>query len=328
MEADRLSDGPLADALRKHRSHYNQLVAQAEVNHPTFDRDAFRSFLIHIAAPALEAVASETPCASETVANRMVEIGILLTEKSLLGEKRRCAPLPEALARILPAAAPLLAIAPNAVLESVVHAVVTIHRENGCVEKWTDSMSTAAPDMESLDQFRETGLVAAWTSGLAAFRTTAIRLAKRLPTRVVASLFQVNEGRTEKHLEALAADPWLRGKNPPRVARELGDHVGFGGPFIETPQLLLTPDGITVRSGKCCWNLHADCFGVQLIASPPPLRTQTSLSSRWTFDKNGTVTRDGSRSEFPHLAEPAEVMATDEILLVTSPLSFRIFVIV
>jgi len=328
MAAEQLSDGPFAVVLRKRRADYNHRVAQAELNQPAFDRAALNTFLVDTAAPVLDVVAREAPHAIESVADSLFDTGIRLTERSLLGEKRRWAPLPGVLRKLAPAATPLLAIAPDLVLQSIANAVINVQREGGDGERWGALMSAAAVFAESLDQFRETGVVAAWASGLAALRTPALRIARKLPPRVVAPILQVKESQLAAQLEALEKDPWLRGDEPPRIARELGNHVGLGGQFVETPKLFHTPDGITVQSGKRWWHLHADRYGAQLIPSPPPLQAESEPSSRWSFEGNGTVTRDGSRSKFPYLANPAQVVLAEDLLLATSQLSFRIFLVV
>jgi hypothetical protein len=168
-------------------------------------------------------------------------------------------------------------------------------------EAWLQIMERLAPAAADVgvdvDAFLTAGQLAAWRSGLAHYRESALSVAGSLdPALLGLVLDEKGPGSAPDafaRLAALRACRWVGGQNAaanptqPHLVRRAGAFRGFGGLFSEPPHVVMDRDQnqLYVRSGTEGWLLTADAFGATFhrateeelaaaAAAAPPTRSQ------------------------------------------------------
>lgn len=315
-----------AEALRADRESYNARVAQAEFEIPGFDRESFRLFLKQVVDPACAAVDEHQPDAARRVAQELFDFGILLVRRRMAGDR---APVQVALRQLLPPLAPLVAEHPALVARTLSNAVVHVAESGGEPQLWTETLALAARQVESLDSLRAGGAVAAWLAGLPMFREAALDALEELREPIAAALLTVGVAELEDTIQGFREDPWPQRREVPALVGQLGEAALMGGAFHALPRVFRMTDGLVATDGMRWWRIYADGFGMQLIAAPPPLSSSREPAPRWSFQQaGGRISRNGRSADFPQLAGASSWTAEDDLLVATSPLSFRIFLVI
>src|SRR5262249_26471907 len=119
------------------------------------------------------------------------------------------------------------------------------------------------------------GQVLAWRCGLAHFREGALEAAKVLPTRLAMVAVGALANSEWPAVQArLLKEPWFDPSHAwspgiLRVAKKVGTFRGFGGHFLELPEVASLGGQFVVRSGSEAWWLLADAFGATLHRATP-----------------------------------------------------------
>jgi hypothetical protein len=218
------------------------------------------------------------------------------------------------------------------VLGTLSNAAVNIGKvSNARPEQWLREMKSLAPQVKSLQQLQSLGQILAWRAGLAHFRLGAIRAADQLPQALALSAL----GTTIETVWAavrpkLLANPWWipdqaePNSNPSGM--EIGQFTGFGGEFIEPPEVRACPEGFFIKSGARYSLLIADSFGAVLHAAT---QEEFEHAKMHQFAKavtpNGTRLAIGSRQiELNLPANHITAICNNHTVAVTSPFSHAI----
>ncbi|HEX8905340.1 MAG TPA: hypothetical protein VF771_10885, partial [Longimicrobiaceae bacterium] len=236
---------------------------------------------------------------------------------------------------VAPAAAALVAAAPELVLASLSNALHQLAATPGArPAEWMSAMATLAPQCQDSTVFLALGQVAAWRAGMAHFRQGALAAADALPETLALQAVGAGGGRWAEIRERLRADPWFDPAHPeggfvPRVVARAGAFRGFGGIFTEPPRVGAAGDHFVIASGGECWLLTADAFGATFhratpgdLAHPQP----PGLPEGVAVDGSG-VTVHGARCNLPELGEITSAVAIGGTLAITSALTHAVVLI-
>jgi hypothetical protein len=317
-----LVGGAFAEHLAANRDAINQAVLAAARQSTAFDAAAFAGVLRDTVAPIVDAVDRQGEGFVGVVSQALVEIALDLSAQGRFDGAVR-----DGWQQLLPAVASSLAVDPRRVIASVTNALDTLGRVPGArPDRWRSRMVAVAEIAVGPDELLAAGQVAAWCSGMAAYRSQALTVAESLAPPVASAALGLASGAdVASALERLRADPWYDPSRPPtgqtaptdvggrpRVRREVGAFRGFGGTFLRPPVLVAVDGHVRVTDGAESWFVFADVFGSAVVRAP------------------GTTTIDGRRFDAPpppELADVAELTGWASVtggLVATSALSHAV----
>lgn len=311
-------------ALAEHRERYNAQFRQARLTARQLDAEAMLTHLRTFAGPVVDAAAAAggDPLA---VTDALVDLSYALAVRGKLGVAGR-APAPEVslgFGWALPALGRFVAEQPRRVASAVLNAVHHLQdADTGRPADWVQSMLALAGEVTSAPELLDAGVVAAWRSGLARLRASALDVAARVDPAVLAMVLGVTGSVPDDLLGRLKADPWLNpgaAAQPVRllVVRRVGAFRGFGGVFATPPTVSYVDGQWFASDGTGCWQLHADRFGAALtrIAERPqagPSESALRLAGGQVVDGSATPL------DLAELAEPTSWCAAGDTLAATT----------
>lgn len=320
-----------ASFLRAARPELNARFAEARRQRPDLDGEAFARFLREAVDPLVRAVEAARPERAPEVARAAYELGLELVGQGLAGPAARDRWVNAGWMEVAPAAAALVAAAPDRVLAALSNALHRLAATPGArPAEWVAAMTALSPACADADAFLAAGQVAAWRAGMAHFRAGALAAADALPPALALAAVRAPGGEWPELQRRLAADPWFDPSTPAasglRVVARAGAFRGFGGLFVEPPAVAAAGEHFLVRSGGDCWLLTADAFGATFHRATAeeskdarPSSVPPGVTARGT-----TVSVDGARVDLPELGEINGVAANGTTLAVTSPLSHAV----
>lgn len=261
----------LAAVLSSGRVHFNARVTEARHRHPTLDTAAFAGFLRTGMDAVVRAVEAVAPGRTASVIVAAYDIALELVAQGLAGAGARSGLVDRAWRTLAPRYARLVADDPFEVLGALSNAVVHLSNSPSArADDWFAGMAALAPHADSNARLRAFGQVMAWRCGLAHFREGALRCADGLPEPL--ALLATGAG-AQDHWpsvrDAFRADPWWSPQAGLREAARKGVDVGrfsgFGGTFVQPPEVRATPQRFVVRSADRFSLLVADVHGAVLL---------------------------------------------------------------
>lgn len=264
-----------ARVLAAGRGGFNARVAQMRSRVPTFDVDAFATFLREGVAPLVEAVAARAPQAATACAEAAFDHALELVARRRVGPGARSELPQRAWTQLLPWLATHVAAAPTELIAALTHAALhldAVPQARGV--QWIDHMKRLGPHCESRAQLLALGQVLAWTAGLSHFRVGALDRLATLPPELARKALIAPAGLSlESMCARLRADRWWSPAdgvmNSAARGFEVGAFTGFGGAFPEPPQARAAGEEFVVRSGDRNFWLLVDAYGWTLHVVPP-----------------------------------------------------------
>jgi hypothetical protein len=328
--------GPLAEALRARRETFNARIDAMRKNVPGFEPERFAHHFAETAGPVVDRTAALAPASVALVVDALFEVAAALAARGSLGPA--AGPLVDAAWKeVLPAAASLMARTPARITSALTDAVCNLALTSGTrPHEWIARMSAAGPSCATSDEWLTCGFVAAWTSGMAHFRTKALSALPRLSPAAVRAVLGLPENGASFSVSSIAArlhaDPWLRPEDAlsPERTRELeivataGGFRGLGGPFIIPPDVALSDGRFVVFDGRGTWLLSADACGATFVRIELPVLDSVAkpgIAGEFEVGRGGRVTFGDERKTFPILAEVASMAANATTLVVALPRS-------
>jgi hypothetical protein len=315
---------PLAGILQSGRAEFNDRFARMKRRHPDLDGEAFAMVLRTMVDPVAEAVAAVAPERLPAVVWAAYDAALIVVAEKLAGPGGRHAVIAEAWKNLLPALAPLVALAPRRMIAAVTNALCQLATTpDAQVEKWTAQLQPIAAELASVDDFLRAGQVAAWRCGLAHYREGALAAAAELPPALALRLLSAPPNAAwDEVLARLRAARWWQpaaavSTEPLRVVRTAGAFRGFGGLFAEPPRVAAVDGQIFVRSGSSQWLLTADCFGATFHRAEAAEFDAAAREANPARIANSSVNLNGARRDLPELGGLTSAAATSETVAVT-----------
>lgn len=252
--------GPFAAVLEARRGELNEAVATARRSGADLDLDELAEVLASLVAPVVDVVHAAGQGFTDVVGRVLFDVAL-----QLVGQHRMTGPVRDGWAILLPAVPGPLAADPYRVVGAVTNALVNLAAATGArPDEWLRRMVDVAPACADPETLLAAGQVAAWRSGMAAYRDGALALAASLPPDVLTGTLDADAG----DLDRLRDDPWFDPAGPRRVGVvRVGAFRGFGGPFLRPPTVV-AHDGVVVAlddgTGDA-WFVLADAFGSAVV---------------------------------------------------------------
>lgn len=286
----------------------------------------------------LTAVDAVLPERTRLALSELFEVSLELFAAGHFGEETRTPHLSSLWESLFPKIAKPLARAPRRVAGCLSNAVVQIEQQSPVsAERWIRLVAQAGAYTESVDELLVLGKVAAWISGMAHYRSSALAAASSIPTQAMASLLGLDPGSdgimVRDCLTQLQQSPWYTVNTSQRThgtvkqVAQCGAFRGFGGTLIKPPTVATIDEKLMVSDGQHVWQIFADRFGaVTQRVDAEPFRGKLGLSkSNPRIAADGTIKWDKATIVRADLANANSVAFDGTTLAVTIPTSFHVY---
>lgn len=305
--------------LQTERKQCNQLFLQRQHQDSQLDGESFLQFLREQVDPVVARL-EDLEYSTASFAMAAYQHGLDLAGKRWLGQSPFYPFIAELWKKLIPKMARLLQTDPYYDLSLLGNLLFRLkaHDEKACAN-WLSLISQSAAFCHSSEEFRLAGLIHAWQSGLAAYRSAALDALQKIPD----GLFTVitGEGEREEFLQTISSSRWIDFslKRPEKysIQRRLGNSILLDGSFSELPKLHLVDDQIYVTAGNQSWLVFADIFGQMLVshAFTPNKHTQDDLIPRFVSIAN-KITDISNISSYAETSDTFALTSTDSFSIV------------
>jgi len=338
---EKLTTGPLVDALKDGRDRYNTKFAYARRRFAALEAEAFLDHLRVTIAPIAEAVSHIAPDRVDETVDALYDLSLELMGKTYLGETTRYPALLIAWRKLFVSLASLLAREPMKFASAVTNAVYNLSTTPASRPTfWIDAMEEVGKRCADGAAFLEAGKVVAWRAGMTHYREGALDACLTLDAglaRAALGLPESSNVAIETVVERLRHDPWLAPMEASGtasrakrliIAKAVGAFRGFGGVFVSPPQVALAKGELIAVDREGSWLVMADVFGATFhrLGAARTLEKK-STGGAFAIDKRGNVSCGSQSMAFPPLANATSSAATDTTLAVTIPHSHAIYLI-
>ena len=332
----------LATVLRSGRAEFNARYEEARQRYPVLEGMAFARFLEENVDPLAQGVVRIARDRVADVVAAAYDVGLELVGQRLLGNEARERLIESALRQMALPLLPLIAVAPARILPALCNALYNLAVTPGArPEQWAADLGRLGVQCAEPEQLLKLGQVLAWRAGLAHFRQGALAAIGTFPEPLaIAAVGADSKANWPAIAQRLAIDPWfdpaagraaVAGDRPRlAVVGRVGAFRGFGGLFVDPPQVASSSEHLYVRSGDDCWLLFADSFGATLHRATVE-EFEAARQNQFTPDGlrlDGPKVVWGNRSlELPAFPAVASSAATATTVAVTTPFTFAITLI-
>lgn len=328
--------------LEQNREALNQRYLQRRAQGAKLEDSSWLFHLRQRILPIVDTVAAVLPEGCTRTLNDLYDVSLDLFAVGHFSESTGI--LPQALSQLweltLPRFAKQMARDPRRVSGSLSNAVLSIaqsHPES--VDRWLKTLNRAGPLANTVDQLLQIGQVAAWSAGYPEYRAAAVKLAQSLPVEVVRSIFEFPASLSDTDVSELLGqwlvDPWAYRSettvNSPAIVRvgSCGAFRGFGGVFLEPPQVFLSGKQLMATDNHSVWQVIADSFGQSFhrVDTTADVSRRKAAKSVPQVDAHGLVSWNGRTLSCPDLANSTSQAFDGKTLAVTIRNSFHLFLI-
>lgn len=346
----------LADLLQHQRESINSRVQSLLRSGAKWDPNELLEHICVSLSPVIDAIHQVLPERVAYAFGELLDVSIELFQAHQLGSLSRSRRMAWMWRTLFPELARYLGRDPKRVAGSLCNGLYFLesHGEQRA-EQWLERLRTFGPLASDPDQLLAIGKFAAWLSGLAAYRSSALKAARSLPAEAVGKMLGLKGNHEIQVVAQLAAwqdNPWAIGGDlqdmprtsriPPALLMVCCDFRGFGGNLLAPPTVCLRDGHFQLTDGYESWVLHADRFGWMTVRSLPPIEPSavpfapsvTPLeplvgpSSRApNVSPGGRLRWDGIEIQFESLVRPTSQAFDGRTLAVTTQTSFHVFLI-
>lgn len=265
-----------ASLLRAGREEFNRRFEQARHRYPRLDSDYFLDFLRGPAEQLVLAVEKADRGAGSGLLDALYDIALALLGQAWIGPAARCQGIVETWQGLAARNPRLLAGDPRRLLAASANALLHFAPDGGGLA-WSGTLLQLAEQARDPAELLRAGQLAAWRHGLAHYRDSALEQAGAIDAATLEQVFGLPAGSwQEDWLERLVRDRWFEPggeqASRPRLVRQLGAFIGYGGCFMAPPLAVAGRDALLLIDGGTLHALHADAYGACLLpaaASPP-----------------------------------------------------------
>ncbi|TCO53066.1 hypothetical protein EV192_111263 [Actinocrispum wychmicini] len=288
---------PFHTALAKNRDRYNARFRLARHRAKHLDANAFLAYLKESVGPAVDAAAA---AGGDPVAVTDSLFDLVLDTNGRP---------PAGLGPLLAHLGRFVADAPHRVPTAMANALHHLDDTAG----WASTMVAVAPLAPTTETLLDAGAVAAWRHGLAALRTSALAVARRVPPEILTAILDTSD------VDSLAADPWFTpgAASGLKVVGRFGRFRGFGGTFRKPPMVFTSGGQWHATDGNDVWRVYADRFGTgfRRTGQVPMDEPGNGL----TLDRTGTIRLGRATMDVPELAGATSWATSGNTLAATTP---------
>lgn len=317
---------PLASILGRNRTRFNSLFATTQFGARPIDRQAFIRHMRERVNAALQRCDSvQVDAAGEA----LFALSCESFASGLLGETARYPLVEQIWESVLPHLVRLVDL--RSTVAQLSNAAVRISQEGPQAgAAWIAGLVRVAPHCRTADEVMRCSSVAAWGSGLAQYRESALGIWESLPNElkgiVLGSHFAgISVATLERNLQDRWADPAAKGEGCLEIVARAGAFRGFGGQFLAPPQVASDGQRLLVHDYGSTYALCADFFGATFLRVPDnSLGTLSEGDGKWSVSPRGEVHCAGYAAMFPELDGWTSHAATADTLALTFADSHRL----
>ena len=321
----------LAHELAAQRGTFNAMFAARRGLDRKLNAEDFYDVLIHVVSPVVQAVADAGEDTA-TCALTLYEMALTLTQRGLLGSKARSAHVARAWTDLLVRVPALVATDCRPLVAALSNAAHHLSgRPDEIAQTWFSTMTHVARQAPELSAFLDAGKVAAWSSGLAHFRPSAVKTWENLDAPLAKITLRLSPDDStprevlRQQLRHAFLTPGSREDAQLRCVHVTGGFRGFGQPFVEPPEVFTHGGQIFARDSLGCFLVSADAFGATLERAAE--RGFSATPCPFEYSDAGTVGAFGTKRHFPVISNALTVAGNRDFVAVTLPHSHHVWII-
>ena len=335
---ERIGSEELASSLESHRERFNALFFQARRESPSLDGRLFLEMVQRVMEPIFRSPLKLEEGRRDAFVDALYVALLELFRQGLIGTSSRMPKLEGMWIRLLQGTLDCTTKWPRESIGPLTNALCHLLTNKRCrLHEWIDSLERASPGIDTLQQLRDVGLVAAWLSGVAYYRRDAIEKLKELPPELASLVLPhaSREMQVVSVVEKLSRDPWYpMGQDPSsgksaremRIVAEIGSFRGFEGEFLSPPKVWSHRGELYASDPWNHYVISADRYGATLLKVKKidqPMVTQGA----YRLSSDGTITGGKKVVRFEILANSSSSASTSNLLAVTLPCSHVVFLV-
>lgn len=323
--------------LEELRPQLNASYTSAAQNGKKIDPEVWLHHVAHRILPIVERVDDADSQRARAVLVQLYEVSLILFAKGAFRGPSQQA-LEQLWERVFPTLSASIAKDPKRLTGSLSNAVVAMASiQPSIVFSWLDLMNRLGNHDVSGVEVLRFGKVAAWVSGMAEFRKSAIGEARQLPKELLGLMLNGSNGWIDSELDRMLdlweSDPWAsvdnghRNVEPIRYVRHCGCFRGFGGVWLKPPRVGSLNGSLFLTDGELTFELFADRFGASMrrFEGSTDAIDYAGRSSEATVDSEGTIYWRKKRLDRAELAHPSSFASVGSTLAVTIGTSFHVY---
>jgi hypothetical protein len=239
----------------------------------------FQRHVLYSIGPIVDAVHAILPERTRIVTSELYDVSLELFAAKQLGPESTSVGMAQLWSMVMPRMSVPIARSPRRVVGSLCNGLLFAEKQHAIVaNRWINHLGNVADLVDGTDHLLAVGKVAAWLSGMAQFRTTALEIASTLPASMVARLLGFEAPMEPKSVQAcisrLRESPWaaiddtpITHETKPKVRRvqTCGGFRGFGGVLMAPPRVFVMDRRLMVSDASQVWQLVADRFGWTMV---------------------------------------------------------------
>lgn len=321
----------LSQVLSAERKAFNARIAAARVRSPGFDVAAFSTFAEQLIDPLVTAIAEHDPDATHRNVVALFDMAVEIVAHGSGGTAGRSAAVGRVWQEIAPRILPMISNDPLESLGALTNVAVQLHAVDGVsTDTWLAIMGELAPMATDNRSLRALAAIAAWRSGAAHLRVSALAAAATLPAELACVAVGASGRDWEEVSSAYAQNRWCRPDSDSATGEQpgfvFGAFTGFGGRFSQPPRVHACDQGFFISSGDQAFLLVVDIFGATLHAATRDEfeATQSSISSASVSLSGSELVAEDRRVPIEWPSDGLAIACNQDTIAVTSHYSHSI----
>jgi hypothetical protein len=295
-----------------------------------------------VVGPIVDAIHLAMPERVSVATSEMISVSLELFEASQLGAESRSRLMTTLWTELLPRIPKLIARNPRYVLGCLCNGLLFVEKHGEPVaSRWLAHLLKQGTIASDPDQLLAMGKFAAWVSGLAQYRQSALREASKLPAEVLSELLgasSLDEAGVRELIDAFGSNPWVVVPGNSEVQSTKGSYElihccafrGFGGSLLSPPRVYCV-DGrwIIADENNETSVLYADRYGWAVVHEDfDTSRLKAATTKMPHVSADGHILWGNLKVQDANLVDPTSHAFDGQTLAVTTRTSFHVYLVV
>jgi len=276
---EKIGSETLKSIFKKHKEALNQRFIFAKHLDPSLDEKVFSKYIVSILEPIVELHKDQPIAPLEALTLKLYDQILKLISQHYLASEGRHPLFEDVFLDLIEHVRPRIFEYPEIVAHLGNSVLKLADALAGGVLDWAVLLKKGT--FSTYEHFLKTGYIAAWLSGYAPYRESALKYLYEFDVEHFKALFGIEElvltnSEKERTVSKLSGNCWKQPEDllvgvqdDPVIFKTIGGFTGFNQPFTRPPQVYEKEGQIFVTDTVKTYQLYADIYGQQLLPVDP-----------------------------------------------------------